>query len=101
MAGADHVGLGPVFATRTKSLDAPPLGLSELARVCASSPLPVVAIAGITAENVLEVARAGATCAAVVSAPFARGSSPAGVAAAVRALGEDFDKGRALRSLRP
>jgi len=99
-AGADHVGLGPVFATQTKSLDVPTLGLDGLARACAESPLPVVAIAGITADTLLEVGRAGATCAAVVSAPFAQGVSPAEVAAACRALAADFDKGRALRSLR-
>jgi len=98
-AGADHVGLGPVFSTRTKSVDAPPLGLERLAQVCAASPLPVVAIAGITAQNIRAVGRAGARCAAVVSAPFAGGEVPARVAAAVRALGADFDKGRALRSL--
>jgi thiamine-phosphate pyrophosphorylase len=98
-AGADHVGLGPVFATRTKAVDAPPLGLEGLARICAASPLPVVAIAGITAENIRAVARAGATCAAVASAPFADGEAPARVAAAVRGLAADVDNGRALRSL--
>ncbi|MBM4381276.1 MAG: thiamine phosphate synthase, partial [Deltaproteobacteria bacterium] len=98
-AGADHVGLGPLFATRTKAVDAPPLGLAGLARVCAASPLPVVAIGGISADNIREVARAGATCAAVASAPFAHGETPARVAAAVRALAADVDNGRALRSL--
>lgn len=63
--GADHVGLGPVYATRTKVLVDAPLGVAGLAKVCVRSPLPVVAIAGITLATIGEVASAGAWCAAV------------------------------------
>jgi thiamine-phosphate pyrophosphorylase len=66
--GADHVGLGPIFSTRTKAVDHPPLGLEGLHRVAEHSPLPIVAISGIGLENISEVARAGAHAAAVVSA---------------------------------
>lgn len=100
-AGADHVGLGPVFPTSTKQLAATPLGLEGLAGVCARAPLPVVAIAGIHGGNITEVAAAGAHGAAVVSAPFSGGTDAASVEAAVRALCAGFDKGRALRSLPP
>jgi thiamine-phosphate pyrophosphorylase len=100
-AGADHVGLGPVFPTSTKQVPAAPLGLEGLAAVCAQAPLPVVAIAGIHGGNIADVAAAGAHCAAVVSAPFAGGTDAPAVEAAVRALCTGFDKGRALRSLPP
>lgn len=66
--GADHVGLGPVFVTATKRVPHPPLGLDGLAAIARESPLPIVAIAGITEATIGAVARAGAHCAAVASA---------------------------------
>lgn len=63
--GADHVGLGPIFATRTKPVDAPTLGLDGFERIAKASPLPVVGIAGITLETIGAVAKAGAHAAAV------------------------------------
>ncbi|MBS1149415.1 MAG: thiamine phosphate synthase [Myxococcaceae bacterium] len=65
--GADHVGLGPVFATSTKQIPHPLLGVEGLARIAAVSPLPIVAIAGLRLGNLQPVARAGARCAAVAS----------------------------------
>ena len=66
--GADYVGFGPVFPTATK-LDAGPVsGLETLRQVCSRVSLPVVAIGGICASNIAEVASAGAACAAVISA---------------------------------
>lgn len=69
--GADHVGLGPVFASRLKPLPYPLLGAAGLAEICRKSPLPVVAISGIDETNVASVAKAGAHAAAVSSALFA------------------------------
>ncbi len=69
--GADYAGVGPVFASRLKSLSVPLLGVEGLAAICAKSPLPIVAISGIDATNVGAVARAGAHAAAVSSAIFA------------------------------
>lgn len=90
-AGADHVGLGPVFATRTKAVAAPALGLARLAEEVRASPLPVVAIGGVGLANIAEVAAAGAHCAAVASdALLARD-----VAEQVRALIAAFDRGLA------
>lgn len=63
--GADHVGLGPIFTTTTKTVDAPPLGVEGFAAIAQKSPLPVVGIAGVTLENIGAVARAGAHAAAV------------------------------------
>ncbi len=65
--GADHVGLGPIFATRTKVVDAPLLGLPSFERIAKASPLPVVGIAGISLSTIGQVARAGAHAAAVGS----------------------------------
>lgn len=67
-AGADYIGAGPVFRTTTKANPAPTLGLARLAEICRLAPVPVVAIGGITLENVAEVVRAGATAAALISA---------------------------------
>lgn len=67
-AGADHVGLGPIFSTTTKAVNAEPLGLERFAQIVGQSALPVVGIAGITLETFAAVARAGAHCAAVGSA---------------------------------
>jgi len=65
--GADHVGLGPLFATTTKQVAAPSLGLERLSEIARLSPLPIVGIAGITVERIGAVARAGAHAAAVGS----------------------------------
>ena len=71
--GADHVGFGPIFATTTKALAVPPRGLGPLREVCAGLGAPVVAIGGIGADTIADVARAGAACAAVVGAIFGKG----------------------------
>lgn len=84
--GADCVGYGPLFGTRTKSVNVPPRGLSALAEVCAGSPVPVIAIGGIDRARIGEVARAGAAMAAVVSAALGEPD----IAAATRALAEAF-----------
>ena len=69
--GADHVGLGPIFATTTKALDVAPLGLEAFGAIARDSVLPVVGIAGITLATIGSVARAGAHAAAVSSGLFA------------------------------
>ena len=73
-AGADHVGYGPVFPSVTKPLDVAPRGLEALAVTCAALPAPVVAISGITLENIGAVARAGAAAAAVIGDLFEHGA---------------------------
>lgn len=88
-AGADHVGLGPIFPTSTKAVNAPVLGLEGFAAIVRASPLPVVGIAGITLQTIGQVAKAGAHCAAVASALFAE----ADVVANVRALAQAFRSG--------
>jgi thiamine-phosphate pyrophosphorylase len=68
--GADHVGLGPVFASGTKPLPNAQLGVKGLQAIAKQSPLPIVAISGITLESLPEVASTGVACAAVASGLF-------------------------------
>ena len=49
-AGADYLGSGAVFGTTTKQ-DAKPMSLDLLQEICESVSIPVVAIGGITKEN--------------------------------------------------
>ena len=62
----DYIGVGPVFATPTKDLPDPTLGLDALGAIIRQSPLTTVAIGGIHAENLTDVLRAGAINFAVV-----------------------------------
>jgi thiamine-phosphate pyrophosphorylase len=66
--GADYIGFGPCFPTRSKANPDPVVGLEALAEVCRSVAVPVVAVGGIALEAVPSVARAGARAAAVISA---------------------------------
>jgi len=64
----DYIGVGPVFATPTKKIPDPVLGVEAAARMIASVPCPAVAIGGINAENLSDVIRAGARNWSVVRA---------------------------------
>ena len=64
----DYVGLGPVFATATKSDAAPALGLDLFRQLRAAIDLPVVAIGGIDRQRTADIIAAGADGIAVVSA---------------------------------
>lgn len=89
-AGADHVGFGPIFGSRSKALSVPPRGIALLREVAAALGAPVVAIGGIDVETIGEVARAGAACAAVIEALFGEGD-PVANAQRLRAA---FEAGR-------
>jgi len=87
LAGADHVGFGPVFVSRTKAMGPPPHGIDGLAEaVRALRPVPVVAISGIGLDNIAAVARAGAASAAVIEAIFGAGDPRANAEALRRAF---------------
>lgn len=64
--GADYVGTGALFPTPTKP-NAPDIGIEGLSAVIEAVKIPVVAIGGITAQNVQSVCRAGARYAAIIS----------------------------------
>jgi len=79
----DYLGVGPVFATQTKPLAAPALGLGLTARLAAGTSLPCVAIGGIDTGNAAQVRATGVDGIAVVSAVCAA-PNPEAAAAALR-----------------
>jgi thiamine-phosphate pyrophosphorylase len=78
----DYLGVGPVFATSTKSDAATPIGLDELTAIRAATRLPMVGIGGISAANAASVRSTGVEGICVVSAIL----GAADPAAATRAL---------------
>ncbi len=68
-AGADHLGVGPVYEARATKPDADdPTGLSLLADIALAMRLPFCGIGGINAANAGAVIGAGAAGVAVISA---------------------------------
>lgn len=80
-AGADYLGVGAVFPSPTKR-DALRISVEQLRIICASVSIPVVAIGGISQENIGRLAGSGAAGVAVISALFSVGD----IRAAARAL---------------
>ena len=70
-AGADYVGIGPVFPTSTRTDIGLALGLTEFTRLAERAGVPAVAIGGINASNHREALGAGACGIAVIRAIFA------------------------------
>lgn len=68
-AGADYLGVGAAFATGTKA-DAKPIDHAVYQAITRSVRIPVVAIGGITEENIDQLAGMGLAGMAVVSALF-------------------------------
>ncbi len=58
--GGDYVIFGPVYETPSKIQFGPPQGVMRLAEVCRSVSIPVIAVGGITMENVRGCETAGA-----------------------------------------
>lgn len=56
----DYIGVGPVFATPTKAVPDPTLGLERMGRIVRGTPLTAVAIGGINAQNLRSVLQQGA-----------------------------------------
>jgi thiamine-phosphate pyrophosphorylase len=79
-AGADYLGVGPIYDTTSKQRALPARGLALLRAVRALTDRPLVAIGGITPETAADVRTAGADAVAMIAA-LARVADPA---AAVR-----------------
>lgn len=69
--GADYLGCGSVYPTRTKAKKSTAIGLSRLAEVVRAADVPVVGIGGITTGRAPAVLSAGAAGCAVVNAVMA------------------------------
>lgn len=80
--GADRIGFGPVFDTRSKERPDPTVGVALLSEIVRAVPIPVVAIGGITLERAPAVRASGVAHAAVIAA-----------------IGESDDPERAARDL--
>jgi thiamine-phosphate pyrophosphorylase len=69
-AGADYVGVGPVFATGSKNDAGTAIGIDEFARLAGLCGLPAVGIGGVTAANARSVIDSGAAGVAVIASIF-------------------------------
>ena len=68
-AGADYVGVGPVYATSSKEDARTPAGTKIMEQVAFQYPyLPIVGIGGLTKENLAPVFKAGGAGVALISA---------------------------------
>ncbi len=67
--GADYLFLGPIFETSSHE-GAPALGLAPYREAVLRSSIPVIAIGGVTSENVRLIAQAGGPGAAAIRAYY-------------------------------
>lgn len=92
--GADYIGFGHIFSTATKIKDAPPKGISALRETIANAKIPVMAIGGITEENLKSVVETGVASIAVVSAVCKAENPSEAAARLLRIINEnDTEKG--------
>lgn len=69
--GADYLGAGAVFSTASKA-DVTSLSMETLKEICEAVSIPVVAIGGISEENMDQLKGTGISGVAVISALFAQ-----------------------------
>jgi thiamine-phosphate pyrophosphorylase len=71
-AGADYLGVSPIFTTKTKTDAGPPAGIQLIRQIKAAVKIPLIAIGGINLANAPEVIRAGADGLCAISAVVSR-----------------------------
>lgn len=91
--GADYVGFGPVYQTTSKEDAGPVRGVAILRQVVKAVPLPIIAIGGVSVENVPEVVEAGAHGVAVISAVCCQQDPELATKALFQALHEGMQGG--------
>ena len=69
--GADYLGVGAVFPTSSKD-DADAVSFETLSAICKAVKIPVIAIGGITEENLCKLGNSGICGSAVISAIYAK-----------------------------
>src|SRR5260370_18263925 len=84
--GADYLGVGPIYATKTKADAGEPIGLPLLTELASRYSTPLIAIGSIKAKNAAAVLRAGAMGIAVIRAVV----SAEDIVAATHALRESM-----------
>jgi thiamine-phosphate pyrophosphorylase len=77
--GPDYIGVGPVFATTSKPVPDPVLGLETMGQMIRQSPVTAVALGGLFEENLSEVLAGGAVNFAVVRAVNEAGDPEAAI----------------------
>jgi thiamine-phosphate pyrophosphorylase len=82
--GADYIGFGPMFGTPTKETGYTARGVEMLRQIRAQANLPIIAIGGITEQNVEQVWQAGADSAAIISDILRAENIPAKMSRIVR-----------------
>ncbi|MDR4506077.1 MAG: thiamine phosphate synthase [Candidatus Scalindua sp.] len=65
--GADYIAVGPIFPTKTKTME-PPVGLGLIQEVIKEISIPFIAIGAINLSNLDQILKAGASRVAVCSA---------------------------------
>jgi thiamine-phosphate pyrophosphorylase len=70
--GADYLGVGPIYATSTKTDAHRPVGTGLIRKIKAKFTIPVVVIGGISADNAPDVIAAGADALCAISAVVAQ-----------------------------
>ncbi len=92
--GADYLGVGPIFATDTKTDAGEPAGLELLREIRRWLALPLMAIGGITLDNAPAVIAAGADGVCAISAVVTRPAVQAAIARFQGLFDPKFDSRR-------
>jgi len=92
----DYLAVGPMFASTTKPQDhiAGPQTLAEVAK---RTQIPLVGIGGVTADNIEQVMRAGASCVCVCSAIIGEKDAEAAARRLLREAESAADHGQTTR----
>jgi len=83
---ADYVTLSPIFPSISKPGYGPALGTQGLAEAVAGARVPIVALGGVTADNLAQCLASGAAAVAVMGSVMAAADPEAATAALVQAL---------------
>ncbi len=84
-----YIAVGPVFGTATKDTGYDAVGLDLVRYAASCTPLPIVAIGGITLERARAVRQAGAASLAVITDLVRHGDPSSRARAFLRELAED------------
>jgi thiamine-phosphate pyrophosphorylase len=66
--GADYIGAGPVYPTKSKVNAKAAIGLATLSEICRAVKIPVIGIGGIDTKNACKVINTGVAGIAIISA---------------------------------